>query len=97
MKVDDSIGGVIMLQIIIIIKILKVRIIILIICNSNDNNATIEVSNAISSVRVMTILYFFRHSDWWRQSSFARRLIMGKRRLGQNIRDDPPNIRANKD
>ena len=78
-----------MLQIIIIIiKILKMRIIIIliIICNNNDNTTTIEVSNTISSVYVMTIIYCFRHSDWWRQSSFAQILIFGKRRLFQKIR-----------
>ena len=58
----------------------------ILICNNNDNNATKEVSNTISSVYVMTIIYCFRHSDWWRQSSFARRLIFGKRRLFKKIR-----------
>ena len=77
-----------MLQVIIIVKILKVRIIILIICNNNDNNTTnrsIEVSNTKSSVYVMTIIYCFRHSDWRRKSSFARRLIFGKGRLFKKI------------
>ena len=48
----------------------------------------IEVSTTgtISSVNVMTIIHCFRYSDWWRQSSFARSLIFGKRRLFKKIR-----------
>ena len=84
-SVDNS--GVVMLQIIIIMKILEVMIIILIICKRMTIIIIlIEASNTISSVYVMKISYCFCNSDWWRQSLLlAQRLIFGKQRLFTKI------------